>query len=78
MARRKIAVLLEGATLGRLDRLVRQAVFSSRSEAIRIAVEERLARLKRDRLARECAKLNPAYEKALAKGAVSEPWNTVK
>lgn len=36
------------------------------------AVEEKLVRLNRSRLARECAKLNPAFEKALAEEDLSE------
>jgi hypothetical protein len=43
------------------------AVFSNRSQAIQVAVEEKMARLEQNRLARECAKLDPAFEKALAR-----------
>ena len=47
----------------------------SRSKAA-ISLEEsalkRLRRLERRRLARECAKLDPAFEKALAEGGLSE------
>ena len=62
----KIAVSLDESLLARLDRLVRSKVFPSRSRAIQDAVEEKLARLDRTRLAQECAKLDPAYEQALA------------
>lgn len=72
MARSKVAVSLEETTLNRLDQLVRRAVFPSRSQAIQIAVEEKLERMERSRLARECAKLNPACEKALAEDGISE------
>jgi metal-responsive CopG/Arc/MetJ family transcriptional regulator len=72
MARSKVAVSLEGTTLDRLDQLVRNAVFPNRSQAIQIAVEEKLERIERSRLARECAKLNPAYERALAEEGMSE------
>jgi len=43
-----------------------------RSQAIQQAVEEMLARLERSRLTRECAKLDPAFEKALAEEGLSE------
>lgn len=66
MATAKIAITLDRTTLRELDRLVRQGVFPSRSRAIQEAVQERLARLSRDRLARECSKLDPAFEVMLA------------
>jgi hypothetical protein len=47
-------------------------VFPSRSQAIQIAIEEKLVRLEGSRLARECAKLDPAFEKALAEEGLSE------
>lgn len=72
MARSKVAVSLDETTLDRLDELVRQSVFPSRSQAIQIAVEEKLERIERSRLARECSKLDPAYEKALAEEGMSE------
>lgn len=72
MARSKVAITLEEKTLRRLDSLVRQEVFPNRSQAIQAAVDEEQARLDRNRLARECAKLDPAVEKALAEEGVSE------
>jgi metal-responsive CopG/Arc/MetJ family transcriptional regulator len=72
MAEAKVAITLDEASLGRVDRLVRQSFFASRSQAIQEAVEEKLARLKRSRLARECAKLDPAFEKALAEEGPSK------
>ena len=72
MSRAKVAVSLEQATLGRLDDLVRNAVFPSRSQAIQIAIEEKLERMERSRLARECAKLDRGFEKALAEEGMSE------
>lgn len=72
MARAKVAVTLKESTLRRLDLLVKQAVFPNRSQAIQSAVEEKLDRLERSRLARECAKLDPALEKALAEEGMSE------
>ncbi len=72
MARSKVAVSLEESTLDRLDRLVRIAVFPNRSQAIQIAVEEKLERIERSRLARECSKLDPEFEKSLAEESMSE------
>jgi Arc/MetJ-type ribon-helix-helix transcriptional regulator len=77
VASAKIAVSLSKSTVERLDRLVERGVYPSRSRAIQEAVDERLARLSRDRLARECAKLDPQYEAALAEeglNAETERW----
>lgn len=66
MPKTKVAVTLDARLVGRLDRLVRQAQFPNRSQAIETALQEKLARLDRTRLARECAQLEPAEERALA------------
>lgn len=71
MSRSKIAITLDEGTLSQLDRLVKEAVFPNRSQAIQAAVEEKLERLERSRLARECAKLDPEFEKALADEGLS-------
>jgi len=72
MPRSKIAITIDEATLEHLDELVRQSMFPSRSQAIQDALEEKLSRLKQGRLARECAKLDPAFEKALTEEGISE------
>ena len=72
MAKSKVAISLEETTLTRLDLLVEKEVFPNRSQAIQIAVEEKLERLEQSRLARECAKLDPAFEKVLAEEGLSE------
>lgn len=66
MAKERIAITLDQEFVGELDRLVSQRVFQSRSQAIQEAVSEKLRRMKRSRLAQECAKLQPAFEKAMA------------
>jgi Arc/MetJ-type ribon-helix-helix transcriptional regulator len=71
MARSKIAISLDERALEEVDRLVRQGVFASRSQAIEAAVEEKLERMQRTRLALECAKLDPAFEQALAEEGIS-------
>lgn len=72
MGRSKVAVSLDEGALARVDRLVREGVFPSRSRAIEEALREKLDRLERGRLARECAKLDPAVEQALAEEGMSE------
>lgn len=72
MGRSKVAISLDKSTLERLDQLVKKRVFPNRSQAIEEAVTEKLARLERSRLAQECAKLDPAFEKALAEEGLSQ------
>ena len=72
MARAKVAISLDESTLDRLDRLVRKQVFPNRSQAIEEAVTEKLSRIEKSRLAQECVKLDPAFEKALAEEGLSE------
>jgi Arc/MetJ-type ribon-helix-helix transcriptional regulator len=71
MPKAKIAIALDRQTLRRLDALVAQRAYPNRSQAVEAAVEEKLARLEQTRLAQECAKLDPAFERALAEEGVS-------
>jgi len=72
MPKAKIAITLAERTLERLDRLVRSKSFPNRSQAIEGALTDWLDRLDRVRLARECARLDPAGEKELAEEGFSE------
>jgi metal-responsive CopG/Arc/MetJ family transcriptional regulator len=62
----KVAVSMDQELLSELDGLVANQVFTSRSQAVQTAVREKIARLKRRRLAEECAKMDPQFEKRLA------------
>lgn len=66
VGRAKIAITVDEEALSEIDRLVREGVYPNRSRAIEAAVTDRLERLKHSRLARECARLDPAEEQALA------------
>jgi metal-responsive CopG/Arc/MetJ family transcriptional regulator len=68
----KVAVSMDQDLLTELDGLVAEQMFASRSQAVQAAVREKIARIKRYRLAAECAKLDPAYEKSLAEEGMSE------
>ena len=72
MASTKIAITMDTSTLHRLDRLVKDQMFPNRSKAIQEAVEEKLKKLERSRLARECAKLDVADERAVAEEGMGE------
>jgi len=72
MAKAKLAVTLDEKTLSEVDTLVSQRVFPNRSRLIEEAVREKLDRLNRIRLARECALLNPEDEKRLAEEGIGQ------
>ncbi len=72
MSTEKIAITIEDKTLTRLDTLVKNRVFPSRSRLIQEAIREKLERLDRSRLARECAKLDEDFEKSMAEEGMSE------
>lgn len=71
MSRAKVAITIEQETLQLLDQLVERRVFPNRSKAIQAAVDEKLERLSRRRLAAECARLDPSFEKAMAEEGMS-------
>ncbi|HEY6141556.1 MAG TPA: ribbon-helix-helix domain-containing protein [Thermoanaerobaculia bacterium] len=66
MARAKIAITVDEQAVAEIDRLVREGIFTNRSQAIEAAVKDRIERIRRTRLARESAKLDTAEEQALA------------
>ena len=72
MSTAKIAFTIEEELLEKLDRLVSSKVFPNRSKAIQEAIQEKLTRVNRSRLARECAKLDPKFEKAIAEEGISQ------
>ena len=62
----KVTISIDQSLLKRVDRLVKSRVFPNRSNVIQEALEEKITRIDSTRLARECAKLHPAEEQALA------------
>lgn len=66
MGRAKIAITVDESALAEIDQLVADGVFPNRSKAFETAVQDRIAKLRRSRLALECAKLDRAEEQALA------------
>jgi len=77
MAASKIAITIDDKTLKQLDLLVKSNFFSNRSKAIQQAVNEKLMRLEKRRLAKECAKLDPEFEQSIAEEGFSselEEW----
>jgi len=72
MNKAKIAVTLDQNIVEHLDRFVKENIFINRSRAIQQAVQEKLERMEHGRLVRECAKLDPVFEKAMAEEGLSE------
>jgi len=68
----KVAITLDQNLLITLDRLVRQHRFPSRSRIIQQAVEEKVARIESNRLAKECEKLDRRFEQSLAEEGMGE------
>jgi len=69
----KITISIDEHLLNRLDILVRSQIYPSRSQAVQSAVQEKIARLGKTRLAQECAKLDPIEEQSMAdEGLASE------
>jgi len=76
MPKTKLAVTLDANLVGELDHLVAERHFPNRSQAIETAVAEKIARLSKTRLARECAKLDPKEERALAEEGLAGSRDT--
>lgn len=73
----KVAITMDEKLLKNLDRLVKNHLFENRSRAIQEAVSEKMARLEKSHLARECAKLDKAFEQTMAEEGVTagaEEW----
>jgi len=72
MSATKIAITLDTELLRKVDLLVAERRFPTRSRAIQEAVKAAVERLERGRLDRECAKLDPKFEQQLAEQGLAE------
>ena len=66
MSASKIAITIERETLQKLDLLVKVQRFPNRSRAIQEALDEKIGKIERNRLAEECEKLDLIEEQQLA------------
>lgn len=66
MTAAKIAISIDPSLLDRIDSLVRERRFRSRSEVFQVAVSEQIARFDEDLVGAECAKLDSTEEQAFA------------
>jgi metal-responsive CopG/Arc/MetJ family transcriptional regulator len=77
MPKTKVAITLDAGLVERVDDLVSRRRFRNRSQAVETALIEKLDRLARTRLARECGKLDTAEEQRLAEEGMAvavEAW----
>ena len=77
MSKSKVAITIDDRVLLRVDELVAAKRFPNRSQAIEIAIREKITRLDRSRLAQECARLDPEFERQLADEGIAgtvEEW----
>lgn len=72
MTTTKVAVTIDRELLAQVDQLVAQHVFPNRSKAIQAALQDKLTRMRRSRLAHESAKLDPHTEQALAEEGMDQ------
>ena len=72
MSTAKVAITIDDQLLEKLDLLVREKTYPNRSNLIQEAVREKLYRIGKSRLAKECAKLDPEYEQAMAEEGLSK------
>ncbi len=62
----KITISIDQNLLRNIDHLVKSNMFASRSQAVQVAVQEKIDHLNKTRLYRECANLDRLEEQALA------------
>ncbi|MEJ5300907.1 MAG: ribbon-helix-helix domain-containing protein [Thermodesulforhabdaceae bacterium] len=67
----KITITIDNNLLREIDLLVKSNLFPNRSRAIQEAIVDKLKRLKKTRLSRECAKLDPDFEQDMAEEGFS-------
>jgi metal-responsive CopG/Arc/MetJ family transcriptional regulator len=68
----KIAITIEESLVKKLDLLVKEKTYPNRSNIIQEAVRDKLNKIDRNRLARECAKLDVGFEQSLAEEGFSK------
>ncbi|MFQ5604880.1 MAG: ribbon-helix-helix protein, CopG family [bacterium] len=71
MSTAKVAMTIDSQLLKKLDLLVKEKVYPNRSNIIQEAVREKLIRIDKSRLAKECAKFDPELEQSMAEEGLS-------
>ena len=72
MSSAKIAITIEQNLVKKLDLLVKEKAYPNRSNIIQEAVRDKLNKIDRSRLVKECAKLDTGFEQSLAEEGFSK------
>jgi metal-responsive CopG/Arc/MetJ family transcriptional regulator len=75
MSATKIAISIDEHILEEIDRLVQKRIYPNRSRAIQEAVQDKIKRISKSRLALECAKLDNDQEIQLAEEGMDKEVN---
>jgi metal-responsive CopG/Arc/MetJ family transcriptional regulator len=75
MSTAKIAISIDNELLNKIDEFIKDDIFKNRSQAIQTAVKYIIKRMEHNRLARECAKLDPRLEQAMADEGLSQDFD---
>jgi len=75
MSATKIAISIDEHILKEIDRLVQKKIYPNRSRAIQEAVQDKIKRISKSRLALECAKLDSDEEIQLAEEGMDREVN---
>ena len=71
---KKIAITIDEKLLAEVDSLVASGVYTNRSKAISLALEEKRDFLRQKRFEIECNQLNPQEEREFAEWGGFEDW----
>lgn len=71
MSTAKITISIDERLLRKVDRLVKARQFPNRSQAIQEAIHQKMSRIDKTRLGRECSKLDVTVEQSLADEGLS-------
>lgn len=68
----KVAISIDKSELKKIDYYVKKKIFKSRSQAFQLSIHQILEHLEHGRLAKECEKLDPAFEQDMAEIGLDE------
>ena len=74
MSKSKVAISIDDELLSKLDALVAQQIYPSRSQAFERAIRDQIEKNEKSRLSRECEKLDIGFEQQLADEGMKEDF----
>ena len=76
MGAAKIAISIDESLLKKLDQLVKKGLFPNRSRAFQSALKDKIDKIERVRLSKECAKLDKKAEQAMAEDISKDEFDS--